>query len=338
MQQERTKDQAILEKDIAATNQREEALQAYVERVSSLLIDKNLLSISAKFKDATGMDSEQYDETTEEEKFLFNSAVKVLRAMTLSILRQLGDDATRKTSVIRFLIEAEIITKLNLDLSGTNLSNTDLSRANLSNANLSNTDLSYANLFSANLENAVLTDADLSNASLNSAILINVDFTLAHLDGANLSWCDLRQTSLSTSFTTGTIFDYADLRGAFLHDCDLRNATFRGADLTHANLQGADLRGAFLGDAVLICTNLYNAKLTNQELEGAFSPLFEKIVAPLLCNVALSREIKVDSNRDCNSLAGVLEERYSSHFRNVEEAEMYINKKKQFEWNNLNQV
>ena len=141
-----------------ADEAREEVLQLYFDRVSTLLIDKNLMAIAIKKKDvaaarAKGMLAVSVDTNQGE---LLAVAIDVIQARTSSILRRFEQDSDRKTSLIRFLAEADVISRLKIDLSGINLSGAKLSGANLFGANLSRADLSGAKLSGANLSNADL--------------------------------------------------------------------------------------------------------------------------------------------------------------------------------------
>lgn len=197
-QQRQIDKQEQLEKDIAETNLREEALQAYLDRVTVLLLDP----------DFYGSTSEN-SSTTEITYNVREAALKVIHARTLSILRRLGSDGLRKGSVIRFLIDTELIYEMQLnfeeaDLRGADLSSLDLSGINLKGANLCSailigTVLTNGKLEYANLENGVLVHAKLDGADLNFANLIN----------ANLEWASLDNTSVAN---------------AILHGVNLRNA------------------------------------------------------------------------------------------------------------------
>jgi hypothetical protein len=126
------------ERGIASDNQREAALQAYIDKISELLLTKNLRT------------------STEDEEVR-----KIARVHTLTVLPRL--DKERKRSVLQFLFESGLINKddkriINLegaDFWEVNLSNTTLSEANLSGANLSGANLSGANLSEANLSKAL---------------------------------------------------------------------------------------------------------------------------------------------------------------------------------------
>src|SRR6266478_6118580 len=99
-------------------NQREAALQAYIDNMLELLLAKNLRS------------------STEDEE-----VQKIARVRTLTVLRRL--DAERKGSVLQFLQESGLIGK---DKRVINLTGANLNGANLNGANLSGADLSGANL------------------------------------------------------------------------------------------------------------------------------------------------------------------------------------------------
>jgi len=230
------------DKEIADINLHEEALQDYIDRVSDLLIDNEANSLKS-------------------DNPLLELIKDVMRTRTLTILRSLEKDGERKGSVIRFLIDAELISNYSyivLDLSSANLrgaklNGVDLNRVVLSDTDLSNADLSNADLNNTNLSNANLSNANLSDADLTSAILTKSILNKANLSNANLTGADLRNAQL-----TNTNLKDADLTGA-----DLRNAQLTNTNLNDANLSNADLTGADLRNAQLTNTNLKDANLSN---------------------------------------------------------------------------
>jgi len=144
-------------------------------------------------------------------------------------------------------------------LTGTNLSDATLVRADLSKASIQGANLSNANIQGSDLSDAYILAANLSNAdlwhtNLSDANLRDTDFSDANLTEANLSGADLVKTDLSD----------ADLRGANLSDADLSEA-----DLSGANLSGADLSGACVEHAVFHRTNFFDSNLTNSLPHGA---------------------------------------------------------------------
>ena len=226
-QQKRSERLSNDQREIADNEAKEEVLQNYFDRLSSLLIDKNLLAIAAK---ANGENSGE--SINPEQKELLNAGVDVIRARTLSILRRLGNNPERKTSVIRFLIEAEVTNKTKLDLSDAALSGTDLSGTNLSGTNLSGVKLIRASLTQTSLINADLTQAKLLGANLINADLFNADLTQANLLEADLSSANLTKATL-----TQTNFCNADIKGAKLINVSLRNARYlTDEQLTQAKL------------------------------------------------------------------------------------------------------
>jgi uncharacterized protein YjbI with pentapeptide repeats len=179
-----------------------EALQAYLDQIGQLLLEKGLRSSVENGGGSSG------------------EARVLARARTLSVLRTLNPE--RKTNVVLFLQEASVIQGSPLDsdpepiiplfeadLSGTKLNNTnlvgvDLHDAKLIGANLSGADLRGAKLYSA-YEGADLSGADLSGASLSGAnlfraILKDADLEGADLEGADLGGADLSRTNLSGAY------------------------------------------------------------------------------------------------------------------------------------------
>jgi uncharacterized protein YjbI with pentapeptide repeats len=296
LQQKRAEVLAKEQREIAADETKEEVLQVYFDRLSVLLVDKNLLAIAAK------------EQATDEERELLASAMDVIRARTLSILRRFENDPERKISVIRFLIEADFVSQLKLNLSGARLTGADLSSTSLSSVNLSHSDLSSTSLVSANLTGANLTGANLTDANLIGANLID-----ANLSGANLSGVNLSGSKLIGSNLTGADLRGADLWGAGLTYAKLHCANFRGADLSDADLSGADLSDANLTVAALTCaklrdvnlsvTDLSGANLSDSDLSGARALTAKQLKTAKLCRTVLPEGITtLNPNRDCEAL------------------------------------
>jgi uncharacterized protein YjbI with pentapeptide repeats len=163
--QQRVEDQrAEAERELAKERAQDEALQAYLDQMSNLLLEKNL-------------------RTSEED-----SEVRTLaRARTLTVLGRL--DPSRKTAVYQFLVDADLVQSIDerdpiISLNGADLGGANVSDANLRNADLNGADLSDAYLRGADLRNANLIGADLSDAYLKGADLSDVDRHGTIVDGA----------------------------------------------------------------------------------------------------------------------------------------------------------
>jgi len=149
-EREATEKHAETEREIAQDNQREAALQEYIDKMSELLLHEKL------------RESAELDEI-----------VTISRVRTLTVLPRL--DAKRKSIVLKFLYESRLnqktIHKTNVII---NLISADLSFADLDNVVLPNIDLHGANLFRAILSFANLNSASLNQATLNIAKLVEV--------------------------------------------------------------------------------------------------------------------------------------------------------------------
>src|SRR5260370_1100391 len=115
-------------REIAEDNQREVALQAYLDKISELLLEKHL------------RDSDEGDEVR-----------KIARVRTLTVFPRL--DPHRKRSVLQFLQESGLIDKDKriVAVNEADLSNADLCAAQLRGADLCDDDLSKAQLRGADL-------------------------------------------------------------------------------------------------------------------------------------------------------------------------------------------
>jgi hypothetical protein len=160
------------ELDVEDQRAQDEALQAYLDQMSQLML----------------LDEADEAKPKPLRKSVRNDEVLILaRARTLTALRRLGSG--HKRSVLDFLYEAELIRmpdpiivlgSPDIQYSAANLSGADLrgaflkgaalcgpsNGANLSGADLSGADLSGADLMAADLRNATLSDATLSYANL----------------------------------------------------------------------------------------------------------------------------------------------------------------------------
>jgi hypothetical protein len=205
--------------DLQIQQANDEALQSYLDQMSTLLIEHDL---------RTSLEGSE--------------ARTLARSRTLTILSRL--DPPRRSRVLQFLLEAELVQRIEqtapaIDLSGANLSSLDVPTKNpvidLSGANLSGVFVpADTNLSFADLSGADLSEADLSTANISTAYLTATNLHNANLSRATLSYSDLT---------------LADLRGADLRDVDLTLANLQDADLTNADLTGADLWRADLSDA-----------------------------------------------------------------------------------------
>lgn len=172
---------AELEREKALDDQREAALQEYINKISELL-------------------EKQLRTSPPEEDMRI-----VARARTLNILRRLNSE--RKGNVIQFLYESHLLSTRIIDLSYTQLSEANLYRARLCNANLFKTGLFRANLFHADLTFANLSETYLVKADLRGAKLCYADLRGANLNEADLRGADLREAMLYGVKLQGALYN-----------------------------------------------------------------------------------------------------------------------------------
>lgn len=256
-----------VQQEQTADETREEVLQLYFDRISALLIDKNLMAIASKKATKEYAVSEWQAE-------LLEVSINVVQARTSSILRRFERDSERISSVLQFLSEADVINRLKIDLSGANLISTKLRAADLSGANLNGVYLSGANLRGVNLRRANLSNVNLRGANLSAANLSGTNLNGADLCGATLIEVNLRGANLREANLREANLREADLREVNLSEANLSGAYLRGAytqkaNLSKANLRGADLLGVNLRRAILRGADLSKANLSKAYLHGA---------------------------------------------------------------------
>ena len=182
------------ELQIATDNQREAALQSYIDKISELLLEKKL------------RESGENDEVQ-----------TLARVRTLTVLPRL--DGRRKASVVQFLYESGLIHK---DKKIIDLKGADLKEAYVVGATLVGADLSAANLY-----RATLSFTNLSGANLSRAYMVGANLSFTNLSGANLS-----RAFMEGAWLRSADLDGADLGGAKVTDKQLAEAaSLKGATM-----------------------------------------------------------------------------------------------------------
>ncbi len=182
------------------------------------------------------------------------------------------------------LSEAEILRAklsgvelLQVDLGGVDLHGADLIGVNLSQADLSMADLSGANLFMANLSEANLSGANVSGAKLFKTNLTQAKLKQANLSGANLSSADCSRADLSS--------------------VDLREANLKRTNLKQANLSGANLSAAKYDQATAWPANfdptqtgaIRDEMITGSDLRRLIELAFDYVLAETAPQAAQAR-------------------------------------------------
>ncbi|PLS77233.1 MAG: hypothetical protein CYG59_24820, partial [Chloroflexi bacterium] len=208
------------ERELATDQQREDALQAYLDKMGELLIKEKLRG------------SEEESEVRH-----------VARARTLTVLERL--DPQRKLAVLQFVYESNLIDTDNpvLNLSGAKFVEVELSRAKLNGAHLSRvvfieTDLSEAEFIGANLSKAILIDVIGLRPNFSRANLRDAKFVCYQPDFLKMN---RRKVKIVGVQLVGANFMGADLTNAYLGGADLTGAIFTGAILDGAQLYGAQV-------------------------------------------------------------------------------------------------
>jgi hypothetical protein len=191
---------ANTDREIATDRAQEGLSQAYLDRMSELLLKERLRT------------SKSESETRD-----------IARARTLTVLRQL--DGARTGILLQFLYESKLINQMETEQE--NSVNAQDTKGVIIN-------LSGADLRGADLRGAVLTGTDLSQAALSHAGLSGAYLRYANLSGANLEGANLSGASLWHANLSG-----ANLTAANLGCADLGEDRPRCADLSEADLSDA---------------------------------------------------------------------------------------------------
>jgi Pentapeptide repeats (8 copies) len=197
------------ELETAARNANDDALRAYFDQITQLILDKDLRRTKP------------------------SSEVRVLaRSRTLSLLERL--EPHQKRSVLRFLCEAGLIDRYSGGYFTQTISE-ELENGRNPVIQLAGAEfLPRPDNLTSDPPGTKLTAVDLTGAELTNANLQRVDLSASYLNSATLTGADLFGANLR----------YAELKGADLSGADLFDADLRDSDLSYADLSYADLRSA----------------------------------------------------------------------------------------------
>lgn len=195
-------------------NQREAALQAYIDKMSELMLHEGLLGPHPK------------EEIRE-----------IARIRTLTVLAHL--DSKRKGSVLAFLNDSKLINRRKRIIA--------LNKANLSGAYLSEAFLSGTSLREVDLSGAYLGRARLGYIQFNRLKLeVLGPKDDEDIEEADLSYANLSNSNLSGADLKGVILLKANLTKADLSEADLKGVT--GTTIEELEKQAKSLKGATMPD------------------------------------------------------------------------------------------
>jgi uncharacterized protein YjbI with pentapeptide repeats len=175
-----------------------------------------------------------------------------------------------------------------VDLTGVDLFEADLRKANLSSvvlvdakfrgANMDGVNMKASNLHGVDLTNAHADEADFSNADMTGSVLRNLHAEGSNFDGTRMDEIDATGADFAFgSFSDARIssvaplkanFSGAILRGTFFQGSPLSNVDFTNADATKALFKEVDLSGA-----IFTSTNLSGSSFINDS--GAVKETFK---------------------------------------------------------------
>ena len=222
---------AKLERELEGQRTQDAALQAYLNQMSTLLLEKDLRDDKVR---------------------------TLLRARTLTVLGRL--DPSRKKQLMRFIYEADLINRPHpiIRLQGANLQAVNLSGVDLMGGPFGPSDVDEIDDICVGRPPGSLNFY--GPCTLGDGF---IEYDISSTNGINLSEANLRDANLHMA-----ALGEADLRNASLEDASLRDALLVDAELFMANLSHADLSGANLKGANLTLANLTDVTgITKEELE-----------------------------------------------------------------------
>ena len=269
-------EQRMLELEIAKVRNEEKVLSKFLDEMSGLILEKNLIS------SAEGDLIRQF-----------------ARIRTISALHQLSEN--RVNIVFNFLRDTNLIRSIynrvedeKIDLNGVKFRNVDFSLSYLelvkfNESNFINSKFLETNFVNAYCENAYFDYCDFEKAILNNAKFQRVKITGSNLKKSSLWSIDLTYAQISNSSFENPEFIGAKLNSARFKELNLANAKLHGAKVNKTNFISCDLdksefNGAELEGAVFEDCNLTGADFSNSKglQEDQFSKSYYIDIPPKL--------------------------------------------------------
>jgi uncharacterized protein YjbI with pentapeptide repeats len=286
-----TRKQREREEAVAIERAQDEALAAYLDQMSNLVVDHELgydqedPAVSpvhylitrlrtTRLWPGSGEDQKVQDESSDRKEQ--TRLLKVAQARTIAIL--LGLDSEHKRRPLKLVYELGLIKKdgtengAMIELKNAGLDHAYLSELSLSAANLSCADLRVSDLSGDDLSHSDLRLADLRGADLRRANLENADLT-----GANFLPYDERDPERWNLHNLATIEDISKenfsprklRQGNRRFRITVRDGRLTTTELATTNLREAILMRAHLNDAYLCGADLREADLREADLSRA---------------------------------------------------------------------
>ncbi|MEO4044324.1 pentapeptide repeat-containing protein [Hoeflea sp. CAU 1731] len=151
------------------------------------------------------------------------------------------------------------------------LSDTDLSGANMSGSELISTDLRHAKLDGANLERAdllrtVFHGSSLVGANFMKAAGYRADFSNADLTDASFEKSEMQRTGFTAATLVNVNFSKASLGRARFNDATIEDVNFDFSILARADFRGAAMSGSInFSNAFVYLARFEGVDLTNAE-------------------------------------------------------------------------
>lgn len=225
-------EKAKTDRKIAEVRNQEIILGEYFDRMSDLLIEKQI----------HGSESD--------------SVVRdVARTRTLSVLRRIYPD--RKAIVLKFLYESELIIKKQEREPLITLKDADLQGLELEKTEFFDIDLSGANLFLAKFKdvrfiNSNLNDIDFSNSSVEFCFFNNVELMNSVFDFIKLN---------------NVSFDKCNFNGFSSKAMEIINSSIINSDLSNAEIKSAEIKSVEFKNNEIVNTDCENNMFEEVQLE-----------------------------------------------------------------------
>jgi uncharacterized protein YjbI with pentapeptide repeats len=155
--------------------------------------------------------------------------------------------------------------KRNLILSGSTLTDADMSGADLASTDLRDSKLDGVNFTKATLLRTYMNASTLVGANFNKAVGYRTHFDGANLTGADLEKSEMQRADFSNATLRDVNFSKSELGRARFAGATIDNANFDFANLARAEFRGANISG----DIQFTQAFLYRTRLEGQDLSGA---------------------------------------------------------------------
>jgi uncharacterized protein YjbI with pentapeptide repeats len=173
------------------------------------------------------------------------------------------------------------------NMSGANMSGADMSDTNMRRANMSDTNMSGANMRRANMSDTNMSDTNMSGANMSDTNMSGANMRRANMSDTNMRGANMRNTNMRDTNMSGANMSDTNMSGADMRDTNMSGANMSGADMSDTNMRRANMSDTNMRD-----TNMSGANMSGADMRRANMSDTNMSGANMSANLSQTKGIK----------------------------------------------